>query len=316
MAVPFAPAVTGPLAVVTGANKGVGFHVAQQLQDAGLRVIIACRNEALAKQAAATLGCEYEHLDLASDASIEAFAKNMETKYAQLDVLVNNAAIAFKAADPTPFKEQTVPTLAINFFATMRLTDRLLPLLRASARKGGRPKIVNVASMAGRLRQLSPPLQAEFASETLDRHRLVNLVQSFVSAVQSGRHKELGWSNSNYGMSKLSLIAYTRLLAREEQTLQVNACCPGYCRTDMSSNRGGQDPSLGARTVEDAQPRQTKEATSKAKRKKKKVKAKDEGIKDTELEMEGNSDILAALNMDSAEAKEQRELVRTVRPSL
>jgi len=63
--------------------------------------------------------------------------------------------------------------------------------------------------------------------------------------------------------------------------------------------------------VEDAQPNQTKEATSKAKRKKKKVKAKDEGIKDTELEMEANSDILAALNMDSAEAKEQRELVRT-----
>eukprot|EP00435_Cladocopium_sp_Y103_P010814 s1918_g2.t2 len=238
--------VTGPLAVVTGANKGLGFHVARQLQDlqdffggeAGLRVIIACRNELLAQQAAATLGCEYEILDawadLASDASIDAFAKQMETKYTQLDVLVNNAAIAFKAADPTPFKDQT---------------DRLLPLLRASAMKGGRPKIVNVASMAGKLRQLSPPLQAQFASDTLDRNRLVSLVENFVAAVQSGRHKEMGWSNSNYGMSKLALIALTRLVAREEPTIQVNACCPGYCRTDMSSNRGGQDPSVGARTV-------------------------------------------------------------------
>ncbi|CAK9050324.1 unnamed protein product [Durusdinium trenchii] len=140
--------------------------------------------------------------------------------------------------------------LKINLFGTMRLTDRLLPLLRATAAQSSSPpRVVNVASMAGRLRQLSPALQSEFASETLDRPRLLRLVFSFVSAVQSGRHREMGWSDSNYGLSKLALIAYTRLLAREEPQLQVNACCPGYCCTDMSSNRGGQDPAVGARTV-------------------------------------------------------------------
>ncbi|CAK9050323.1 unnamed protein product [Durusdinium trenchii] len=98
--------------VVTGGNKGVGFHVAQQLQEAGLRVVLGCRNRTLAEEAAARLGCEYEILDLGSEASIEAFAKQMEKKYKRLDVLVNNAAIAFKAADPTPFKEQALPTCA------------------------------------------------------------------------------------------------------------------------------------------------------------------------------------------------------------
>ncbi|CAK9050299.1 unnamed protein product [Durusdinium trenchii] len=250
LAVPKEPAGPAALAVVTGGNKGVGFHVAQQLQEAGLRVVLGCRNRTLAEEAAARLGCEYEILDLGSEASIEAFAKQMEKKYKRLDVLVNNAAIAFKAADPTPFKEQALPTLKINLFGTMRLTDRLLPLLRATAAQSSSPpRVVNVASMAGRLRQLSPALQSEFASETLDRPRLLRLVFSFVSAVQSGRHREMGWSDSNYGLSKLALIAYTRLLAREEPQLQVNACCPGYCCTDMSSNRGGQDPAVGARTV-------------------------------------------------------------------
>ncbi|CAE7889850.1 CBR1 [Symbiodinium microadriaticum] len=176
--------------------------------------------------------------------------QELRTKYQQLDVLVNNAAIAFKAADPTPFKDQTVPTLAINFFATMRLTDRLLPLLRGSAAAGREPRVVNVASMAGKLRQLSPALQSEFASPMLDRPRLVALVQSFVAAVQSGKHREQGWGNSNYGMSKLAVIAYTKMLAREEgSAMRINAICPGYCRTDMSSNRGGQSPEVGARTA-------------------------------------------------------------------
>eukprot|EP00438_Fugacium_kawagutii_P013989 Skav200402 [mRNA] locus=scaffold236:2347:10340:+ [translate_table: standard] len=171
----------------------------------------------------------------------------METKYGQLDVLVNNAAIAFKVGHQLLCNDAPDgPSFAPSRGGS---ADRLLPLLRASALQGRNPKIVNVASMAGRLRQLSQPLQAQFAAETLDRERLVMLVQNFVAAVQSGKHKEMGWSNSNYGMSKLSLIAFTRLVAREEPTIQVNACCPGYCRTDMSSNRGGQDPSVGARTV-------------------------------------------------------------------
>jgi len=238
------------IAVVTGGNKGIGFCVAQQLQEAGLRVILACRNAALAKKASSKLSCEFELLDLGSNASIDEFAKVMEENYGQLDVLVNNAAIAFKGADPTPFRDQAAPTLATNFFGTMRLTDQLLPLLRSSAAAGRQPHLVNVASMAGKLSQLSPILQQQFSSPTLDRRGLGSLVNSFVKDVQSGQHKQKGWGNSNYGMSKLALIAYTRLVAREEgDSMKVSSCCPGYCCTDMSSNRGGQSPEIGARTV-------------------------------------------------------------------
>jgi len=237
------------LAVVTGANKGIGFHVAQQLVAAGMRVVVACRDEGRGRQAAVSLGAEFEVLDIASDGSIVSFAQNLISKYGHLDILVNNAAIAFKGSDPTPFAAQTEPTLHVNFFATMRLTDQLLPLLRASGAAGRQPRIVNVASMAGHLSKLRPDLQQHFASPALTRQELVALVQKFAIDVQAGRHREEGWGNSNYGMSKLALIAYTRVVAREEgMTMRVNACCPGYCKTDMSSNQGGQPPEIGART--------------------------------------------------------------------
>ena len=68
--------------------------------------------------------------------------------YQQIDVLVNNAAVAFKDSDPTPFQRQARPTLQTNFFGTVRLTLGLLPLLH----RGASPRIVNVASMAGALK--------------------------------------------------------------------------------------------------------------------------------------------------------------------
>jgi|EP00927_Polykrikos_kofoidii_P062138 carbonyl reductase 1 len=238
------------LAVVTGGNKGIGYFIAQQLQVEGFSVIIACRNAALASPAAAELGVNFELLDITSQESIAAFVQTLHEKYGRLDVLVNNAAIAFKGSDPTSFEQQTEPTLKTNFYGTVALTDQLLPLLRASASSGRSPRIVNVASMAGRLGQLQPRLQHVFASPQLTRQELVQLVEAFAADVQAGRHRENGWGNSNYGFSKLALIAYTRIIAREEgDAMRINACCPGYCRTDMSSNSGPRPPEVGARNA-------------------------------------------------------------------
>ena len=132
-----------------------------------------------------------------------------------------------------------------NYHGTLALTEACLPLLR----RGEDPRIVNVASMAGRLSQLSPALQAQFSSPELTTARLTKLVEDFEADVAAGAHVEKGWSRSNYGLSKCALIAATRVLARENPRVKVNACCPGYCATDMSSHKGPRPPSEGARNA-------------------------------------------------------------------
>lgn len=240
----------GRVAVVTGANKGIGLCIAQQLVASGLfaHVVLGCRDKRRGEEAARATGASFLQLEVGDADSHAAFAKALHERYGRLDVLVNNAAIAFKQSDPTPFHKQTKPTLDINFRGTVDLTEQLLPLLLDPCVDDAR--VVNVASMAGRLGQLSTPLQARFTAEDLTLPALSKLVDQFEADVAAGAHASRGWNKSNYGLSKLALISATRVLARTcAPRLKVNACCPGYCRTDMSSNRGGQPPEVGARNA-------------------------------------------------------------------
>lgn len=186
------------VAVVTGANKGVGFHIASQLVKSGLfsTVILACRDVERGRAAAMEVGGEFIAPLMVGDSdSTEAFAAAVASKYGRVDVLVNNAAIAFKGSDPTPFSQQTKPTLDVNFRGTLAVTEAMLPLLRARGVED--PRIVNVASMAGKLRQLSPALQSRFSSTTLSLAGLHQLVDQFEADVGTGTHKQNGWGNSN-----------------------------------------------------------------------------------------------------------------------
>mmetsp|Transcript_1351 Transcript_1351/g.2361 ORF Transcript_1351/g.2361 Transcript_1351/m.2361 type:complete len:195 (-) Transcript_1351:29-613(-) len=164
----------------------------------------------------------------------------------KIDVLVNNAGFAYKGADPTPFEGQTKKTLETNYFGLVDFTEKMLPLLR----KGEDPRLVNVASMSGRLGQVSKELQEKFSDQSLTIEELNALMKQFAEDVQNGVHKQKGWSNSNYGISKLGVIAATKIWARQEApTTSVNCCCPGYCSTDMSSHRGPRPPQDGARNA-------------------------------------------------------------------
>ena len=111
--------------VVTGGNKGPGYHIADSLVRSGLfgAVVIGCRDEGRGQKAANELGCDFLQLELGNAASTASFASKLEEKYGRLDTLVNNAAIAFKGADPTPFEQQTAPTLDINYRGTRAVTD-------------------------------------------------------------------------------------------------------------------------------------------------------------------------------------------------
>jgi carbonyl reductase 1 len=230
-------------------SEGIGFQIAQKLCSGGFKVILACRNEALGQKAAEELRAfgqaEFRCVDISNEESIKSFATSMETDYPVVDVLVNNAAIAFPSANPTPFREQAAPTMRPNYFGTLLMTEQMLPLLRRSSS----PRLVNVASMSGHLRILkSPQLKEKFTSPDLTIPQLSDLVMKFVSDVKAGVHADRGWPNSNYGMSKLAVVAMTKVFAALEPQMKINCVCPGWCDTDMSSHSGPRSAEVGART--------------------------------------------------------------------
>jgi len=236
------------VALVTGANKGIGFEIAKKLHDAGITTIFACRTNG--EEAAARLGCEHSvFLDLTDSVSIEKCRDYVEKKFGKLDILVNNAAICFN--DPTlfgkvpytPFEQQANITIQTNFFGTCKLTNALLPLLPKSGR------VINIASSAGRLAIMKSQQKVDlFTDPSLTMNNLETYMSTFVKQVESGVHSQNGWPNTCYGMSKLGIIAYTKTLARDRPDLLVNSVDPGYCATDQNNYQGTRPAERGART--------------------------------------------------------------------
>ena len=248
----------GRVAIVTGANKGIGYFIALELALSGLfeHIVLGCRDDQRATEAIRTIQSKLEEsqkmvqvssapLVLGDVESHAHFASKIEETFGKADVLVNNAGFAYKGSDPTPFDQQTKPTLDVNYRGTVDLTERMIPLLE----KGQDPRIVSVASMSGRLRQLSKSLQDKFTSPTLTIPALHSLVQDFEEAVQNGTHQSQGWGSSNYGLSKLAVIAATKVWARQHPDIVIDCCCPGYCQTDMTSQRGVRPPAQGAKNA-------------------------------------------------------------------
>ena len=242
--------------LVTGANKGIGKEIARTVGSLDDHVVIlGCRDEALGNAAVAELqavgcDCSCSRLDLCDESSIKSTREFIEQTYGRLDALVNNAAICFN--DPTlygkceytPFEAQADITIRTNYHGTLAVTQAMLPLLRAS---NASPRIVNVASAAGRLRG-SKEIQDAFTSSDLDVPSLSSLMEDFVRDAEAGVHADNGWPNTCYGVSKMGMIALTRVLAREEPLVKINSCDPGFCATDQNQNQGYISAAEGAVT--------------------------------------------------------------------
>src|SRR5262249_19077993 len=148
------------IALVTGANKGIGYETARQLANQGMTVLIGARDEQRGKEATAKLQGEgldvrFLHLDINDETTHEAARRFIEDNFGRLDILVNNAGIALDVTEkPSEVSIQTLrKTFDTNFFGVVSVTQALLPLIRKS--DGGR--IVNVSSGLGSLTQHSDP---------------------------------------------------------------------------------------------------------------------------------------------------------------
>lgn len=215
----------GKIALVTGANKGIGLETARQLGKLGIKVLLGARDLAKGDAAAETLKAEGLDvasipLDVTDSAGIAAAARQVEADYGKLDILVNNAGInleSFGDKASTTSPETLRKTFDANFFGTVEVTQAFLPLVLKS--EAGR--IVNLSSILGSLTEHSDP-------------------KSFVYNVNM----------LAYNSSKTALNAFTVHLAQElkDTPVKVNAAHPGWVKTEMGGEGAQMELEDGAKT--------------------------------------------------------------------
>jgi len=215
------------IALVTGANKGIGFETAKQLAQNNIKVLLGARNEAEGKKAeeilrGLSLDVTYIKLDISNSADIENVKNYIEGEHGMLDILVNNAAVfldnAWFGNNTETVTLQTLrDTFDINYFGTVELTQALLPAIRKS--EAGR--IVNISSVSG-----------SFGVHLDSTHWLYALKLYAYSA------------------SKTALNQFTVFLANAlaESNIKVNAVNPGWVQTSIGSDQAPLTPEEGAKS--------------------------------------------------------------------
>ena len=214
------------VALITGANKGIGLETARQLGKLGMKIVVGSRDLARGEAAAEVLrgiGVDARaiKLDVVKRADRVAAARFIKKEFGRLDVLINNAAVMLdprtaNATSTTPLKVLR-DTFETNFFAVVDLTQRLLPLLRKSP--AGR--IVNLSSILA-----SQTLHATPGSPIYD-------AKTFA-----------------YDASKTALNSFTIHLAHELQgtRIKVNSAHPGWVKTEMGGEGAQMEIVDGAKT--------------------------------------------------------------------
>ncbi len=219
------------VALVTGANKGIGRGVAEQLADLGMTVLVGARNPDRGEETAAELrqaggDAQAITLDVTDPATVEAAAKQIDEHHGHLDVLINNAGITGSGqVSPQDARDQIPSAVDLdmvravfetNVFGVISVTNAMLPLLRRSQS----PRIVNVASHAASVSLMSDP------------------DGPFVALLPSAA----------YTPSKSALTALTVQYANELRTegILVNAVAPGFVATDSNNHTGFMTVEQGA----------------------------------------------------------------------
>jgi NAD(P)-dependent dehydrogenase (short-subunit alcohol dehydrogenase family) len=207
---------SGRIAVVTGANSGIGFETARALAAKGARVVLACRSEERGRDAERRLraavpaaDARAEPLDLGSLASVRAFADKLRASEPRLDLLVNNAGVMMPPLGRTADGFET--QLGTNHLGHFSLTGLLLDLLRSAAQ----PRVVTVSSLAH--------FWGRIAFDDLHAERAYNATRA-------------------YGQSKLANLLFARELQRRFEAARVGALSaaahPGSTRTELQRHSG------------------------------------------------------------------------------
>jgi NAD(P)-dependent dehydrogenase (short-subunit alcohol dehydrogenase family) len=198
--------VNAPVALVTGANKGIGLETARRLVEAGYRVYLTGRSSERGQTAAKTVGAHFLELDVTSDKSVRHAADVVGHTDGHLDVLVNNAGITGPLRDPHDYTaDDMTEVLMTNVVGYLRLIHAFLPLLD----KSEDPRIVNVSSGLG----------------SFSRFHDLNRIEATAGTPL-------------YAAAKAAVNMMTARFARLLPQIRINVADPGLTATDLSGGQG------------------------------------------------------------------------------
>jgi NAD(P)-dependent dehydrogenase (short-subunit alcohol dehydrogenase family) len=217
--------MTAKIALITGANKGIGFETARQLGAQGMTVLVGARDSERGVEAERALreggaDAHFIQLDVTDEKSVQQAAEWIEAEYGRLDILINNAGT------PSVSRRRSTPgdtdlddmraVYEINVFGVVRVTNAMLPLLR----RAPAARIVNVSSEVGSITSMTDPASP---------------LGQMPASVQ-------------YPSSKSALNMITAMYAKDlrDTPIKVNAANPGYCATDFNGNSGFRTATQGA----------------------------------------------------------------------
>jgi len=250
------------VAVITGSNKGIGLGVVRALcrQYSG-DVYLTARNKDRGQAAVELLKKEglnpkFHILDIGNEETVVQLRDFMKEKYGGIDILVNNAAIAFSKDATEPFGVQATVTLATNYWENKKTCEILFPILKPGAR------VVNVSTSAAFLGHLGAKggdkskaehLKKRLSADDLTVEELDGFMKNFVETANAGTHGEHGWPSSTYAVSKVGWSALTRIQQRQmekdpRKDIVINHVHPGYVDTDMTSHNGILSVDRGAKS--------------------------------------------------------------------
>jgi len=243
--------MSNKVVIVTGANKGIGYSIVIELlrtTNRPLTIYLTARQPVLGRQAlesitalglAARTGStvNFHPLDIASTQSVHDLATYIRDTHGVFHVLINNAGIGTPRGDT--FADQFRKCFECNYFGTSQVTDALLPLL--DPREG---RVVMVSSQALPSSKItSEKLRWGLKSPTRSRDELDQLADGVVIHAQKEGAQETfekdGWTTHAYGLSKAFMSAITMVYAAEHKGLLINACSPGWVKTDLAPDGPG-----------------------------------------------------------------------------
>ena len=254
------PVDTRKILLITGANRGLGLSIVETLLEkkSKLRIILTARNDESGESIYNTL-CEkypeekekeqlyYHQLDITNDDSINEIIEYIKKTFKKIDYLINNAGVSSKGTEFTP--EVFDYTFSVNVYGTLNFTEKIITA--GIINKQG--KIIFIGGKSGNVSKLKNDNLVNLFKTAKNADDLFKIGEKFKECIIDGTCDEEGWYKNTYGVSKMIVNTYARILTKKREigreAISVFSCHPGWLKTEMGGEHALVDVKDGANSV-------------------------------------------------------------------